>query len=168
MNTLDTVYLLIIGFFTITFAFKGIKQIIFTLISGALAAFISVAVGAPIAERIASYLIKNETDIAENVGARILSQILPTTFGTLIVFALLFIALRLLFKIVEMRVATGVIASIVNRLIGGLVGFVLGVSIVFVFSSFFELFNGNNINAMLTALNESKIYNFLELFKIKF
>ena len=168
MNTLDTVYLLIIGFFTITFAFKGIKQIIFTLISGALAAFISVAVGGPIAERLASFLIKIEADEPISLGTRILSQILPTTFGTLITFALLFIAIRLLLKLVEMRIATGVIASIVNRLIGGLVGFVLGVSIVFVFSSFFELFNGNNINAMLTALNESKIYSFLELFKIKF
>lgn len=168
MNSADTIYLLVIGFFTVAFAIKGIKKIFFSAIAFVAAAFVAVSLGDPIGKLLFASSPANDLgDTAINEISK-LSDALPTLVGTLIAFVLSFTAIRLLLRLLEFRIGTGVVASVLNRVLGALTGFLLGVSLVFVFSFFFELFSENAANSFLLALKESDIYKFLQFFKIGF
>ena len=174
MNTFDTIYLLIIIFFTVIFALKGLKKIIFSAISMALAGFISVTVGGTIGELLSPTPIESPSQTPEavegivNNGLSYVNKVLPTALGTVVTFVLSFLVIRILFKFVEDKIGTGITARVLDRILGGLVGLVLGVSIVLVFSFFVDLFETGSVNSFILTLRQSKIYNIVELLKIKF
>ena len=79
-----------------------------------------------------------------------------------------FFAIRILLKFLEHKIGTGIIARITNTALGGLVGFALGMSVVLVFSFLWDLVEITSSNSFVLLLRESKIYNILEILRIKF
>ena len=174
MNTVDIIYLLIIVSFTVTFALKGLKQILFSAISLAFAGFISVTVGGTIGELLSLAPIEAPSQTPDTIGVTVnngliyVNKVLPTIIGTIVAFIFSFFAIRILLKFLEHKIGTGIIARITNTALGGLVGFALGMSVVLVFSFLWDLVEITSSNSFVLLLRESKIYNILEILRIKF
>lgn len=170
MNTVDTVFLIIIGFFVLMFALKGIKKIFFTMISMAFAILIAKLIGTPVGK----LLVTEPLDIDfAGLDSKVMSKvndIFPLALGTAVVFLLTFLVTRVLLKIIEYRIGTGFFSMIINKLIGALAGFIFGVALVFALSTVLELVEATSsiINfgdSFLQTLNESEIYSLFKSFK---
>lgn len=167
MNVIDTISLSIIAFFVLIFAIKGLKKVIFSIISIILAVCIARFAGNSVGEILISDVFKTGfAGLSDDAIAR-LNGILPNLLGTLIVFLLCFIVIRLLLKIVEMRMGVGLHSIIINRLLGAIAGLIIGISFLFILSYVIEVINaGFEVagvsNSFTDALDKSKIWNIMK------
>lgn len=135
MNTLDVISLSVLAIFTVIFAIKGLKKIVLTIISIAIATLLSRLFGNQFGELIVPRVIKN---INTNLGDEALDSIsdtLTSTVGVIIVFIICFLIIRLLFKIVELNSYSSMRTNVINHILGACVGFVIGIGFIFAFSS---------------------------------
>ena len=135
MNTLDVISLSVLAIFTVIFAIKGLKKIVLTIISIAIATLLSRLFGNQFGELIVPRVIKNiNTNLTEE-SLDSISDALTSTVGVITVFILCFLIIRLLFKIVESDHFSGMRPNVINHILGACVGFVIGVGFIFAFSS---------------------------------
>ena len=132
MNIFDTICLVILAFFAIIFAIKGLKKIVFTILSISIATFVSRLVGGKLGVSLLPKLINN-TNLNEATLEKINTS-LASVIGTVVAFIICFIIVRLIFKIVEFKIGTSVKSRILNHLLGAILGLIMGVGFVFVFS----------------------------------
>ena len=90
-----------------------------------------------------------------------------SAIGTGLIFAVLYIAMRLIFKLVSINVGKDAGSIISDRLLGGLVGLLVGVAIVFVFTEATDFIVSTvayfkNDHAVFDIINDSKIFMFFE------
>ncbi len=135
MSILDYICIALIGGSVVICALKGLKKIIFKIAAFVISVILAKLVGGKIGHLLLSDIINiNFGSLSSEINGRIISIL-----GTLIVFILLFIFLKLIFKVVEGKMGQNIQSLIVDRLLGALVGFFIGVAIVLVFTEVVDI-----------------------------
>ncbi len=130
MTFLDFLCIAIIVVFTAICAFKGMKKIIFRMVAFIVAMLVAKLLG----YKIGNFLLSDIIQIDIGPVSNRVKETIISVVGTLLLFVILFIFLRLIFKVVEGKFEKNIQSIIIDRLCGALVGFLLGISIVFVFT----------------------------------
>ncbi len=135
MNILDYISLAFICAAIVFCSFKGIKKVIFKT-----AAFvISIIVAKLIGEKFGDLLLSEIIDLDVGILSEKVNGTIIAVLGTLILFVLLFVFLRLIFKVIEGKYEKNMQSMIVDRILGALVGFFIGVAVVFVFTEVVDI-----------------------------
>ncbi len=154
MTVFDYICFVIIGAAVMLCAFKGLRKIIFRL-----AAFIvSMIVARLIGDKIGNLLLSDVIQIDIGPISEKIKSTIISSLGTLVVFILLFIFLKLIFKVVEGKFDQNINSVIIDRLCGALVGFFLGVAIVFVFTEVVDIV----ITIIATFKKDGEIFDFVQ------
>ena len=130
MNILDIICIAIIAACMMICLIKGFKKVIFKLSSFVIAMILAKLFG----NRIGKALLSKIIDIDIGAFSDKLNSAIISALGTLIVFVMLFVLLRLIFKVVEGKMERSIRSVVVDRLWGALTGFIIGVAFVFVFT----------------------------------
>ncbi len=130
MSALDYICIALIGCSSLICAIKGLKKIFFRL-----AAFvISVILAKLVGNKVGYFLLSDVIDVNLGSASSEINNRIISILGTLIVFALLFVFLKLIFKVVEGKMGQNIQSRIIDRLLGALVGFFIGVAVVLIFT----------------------------------
>ena len=165
MNTLDIICLVVIAVSVIICLLKGFKNIFFKLCSFVIAMYVAKIFGA----RVGNALLMHFTNTdKETIGASFvekLSESMVSAIGTGLLFFVIYILLRLIFKITFIGIGKDVGSVVADRLLGGLIGLFVGVAIVFIFTELTDFIVSTvayfkQDNAVYDIINSSKIFKF--------
>ncbi len=128
MGIFDYICMALVGASVVICALKGMKKVFFKMAAFIISVILAKLVGSKIGHLLLSGIIDIEAPSSK------LSGKIVSVLGTLIVFVLLFVFLKLIFNVVEGKMGHSIQSLIVDRLLGALVGLFIGVAVVLVFT----------------------------------
>ena len=133
MNALDILCLVIISASIVICTLKGLKKIIFKVCAFFLAMLLAKLFGFKVGDLVIPELVKDNKLFGSEMAKKINDSI-ASVVGTIIIFIVSFVILRLIFKIVEFKLGSSMQSIVINRLLGALVGLFAGVAVVLLFT----------------------------------
>ncbi len=169
MNILDIICVAVIALSTIICLFKGFKRIIFKICSFVIAMYVAKIFGCRLGNFLLSFFSTEGNNVIDPALLEKLSSSMVSAIGTGIIFIVLYIILRLVFKIIAIKTERSAGSVIIDRLLGAVLGLLLGTAIVFVFTEIAEFvlsaiayFKGEQ--EVLEIVNASGIFKFFSDF----
>ncbi len=164
MNALDILCLVIISASIVICTLKGLKKIIFKVCAFFLAMLLAKLFGFKVGDLVIPELVKDNklfgSEMAEKIDDSIASVV-----GTIIIFIVSFVILRLIFKIVEFKLGSSMQSIVINRLLGALVGLFAGVAVVLAFTEVVNIIASVSVfvdqgDVFFDAIDNSVIFKF--------
>ena len=166
MNTLDIICLVIIAISVIVCLLKGFKNIIFKLCSFVIAMYVAKLFGARLGNELFTYFLSNSDQTGVNASfLEKLSESMVSAIGTGLIFTVLYIVLRLVFKLFTLNIGKDFGSVLADKLLGAVIGLLVGIAIVFIFTEATDFVVSTvayfkKDGAVFDIMNDSKIFNF--------